>query len=61
MLAVLYLEHFGVSLERFREFWLWTHFAGGALLVAWLARLFPAAAIAAGMLVLRLFSPFAFL
>jgi hypothetical protein len=61
MLAVHYLEHFGVSLARFREFWLWTNFAGGAVLVFWLARLFPAAALAAGMLALRFFSPFHFL
>ncbi len=61
MLAVQYLEHFGVSLERFREFWLWMNFAGGALLVAWLAWLFPLAAVAAGLVTLRLFSPFAFL
>ena len=61
MLAVQYLEHFGVSLARFREFWLWTNFAGGAVLVCWLARLFPFAALAAGMLVLRFFSPFYFL
>jgi hypothetical protein len=26
MLAVRYLQHFGVSLERFREFWLWANF-----------------------------------
>ena len=61
MLSLLYLEHFGVSLERFREFWLWTNFVGGAVLVAWLAWLFPVLALVAGMLVLRFFSPFSFL
>jgi hypothetical protein len=61
MLSVQYLEHFGVSLARFREFWLWTNFAGGAVLVGWLAWLFPPAALAAGMLALRFFSPFYFL
>jgi hypothetical protein len=60
LLSVSYLEHFGVSLAQFREFWLWTNFAGGALLVCWLAWLFPIAALAAGMLWLRFFSPFAF-
>jgi len=60
MLSAQYLEHFGVSLARFREFWLWTNFAGGAVLVCWLAWLFPAAALAAGLLALRFFSPFVF-
>jgi hypothetical protein len=60
MFAVSYLEHFGVSLARFREFWLWTNFAGGAVLVCWLARLVPAAALAVGLLALRFFSPFHF-
>src|SRR5688572_6312515 len=55
MFAVSYLEHFGVSLASFREFWLWTNFAGGAVLVCWLARLVPAAALAVGLLALRFF------
>ena len=61
MFAVSYLRRFGVSLEGFREFWLWTNFAGGAVLVCWLARLFPSAALAAGLLALRFFSPFHFM
>lgn len=61
MLSLHYLEHFGVSLLSFREFWLWTHFVGGLVIVAWVARLVPALPLLAGLLVLRLFSPFHFL
>lgn len=61
MLSLHYLERFGVSLLRFREFWLWSHFVGGLVLVAWMARLVPALPLLAGLLVFRLFSPFHFL
>ncbi len=60
LLSIHYLERFGVSLASFREFWLWTNFAGGAVLVAWLARLFPLLPLLAGLFALRCFSPFGF-
>lgn len=60
MLSVRALEHFGVSLGTFRAFWLWGNFAGGLLLVAWMARLFPLPAVLVGLFALRFFSPFGF-
>jgi hypothetical protein len=61
MMSLHYLERFGVSLLNFREFWMWTNFAGGAVVVAWLARLFAPWPLLMGLLVLRFFSPFHFL
>ena len=60
LLSVRALEHFGVSLGNFRAFWLWGNFAGGLLLVAWMARLFPLPAVLVGLFALRFFSPFEF-
>ncbi len=60
LLSVRALEHFGVSLGTFRAFWLWGNFAGGLLLVAWMARLFPLPAVLVGLFALRFFSPFEF-
>jgi hypothetical protein len=60
LLSLLHLQHFGVSLLSFREFWLWTNLAGGLVLVAWLARLFGPLATAAGLVALRVLSPFYF-
>lgn len=60
LLSLLYLDHFGVSLLSFREFWLWTNLAGGLVLVAWMARLFGPLATAVGLVALRVLSPFYF-
>jgi hypothetical protein len=61
LLSFHYLERFGVSLLHFREFWLWTHFLGGLVIVAWMAALFPVLPLLAGLLVFRTLSPFHFL
>jgi hypothetical protein len=60
MLSLHYLENFGVSLFRFREFWLWTNFVGGLIVVAWMARLFPALPLFLGLIAFRFLSPFHF-
>jgi len=60
ILSLRYLENFGVSLLRFREFWLWTNFVGGLIVVGWMARLFPAVPLFLGLIAFRFLSPFHF-
>jgi hypothetical protein len=60
MLSLHYLENFGVSLLRFREFWLWMNFVGGLIVVGWMARLFPALPLFLGLIAFRFLSPFHF-
>lgn len=61
MLSLYFLERFGVSLLHFREFWMWSHFAGGLVIVVWMAAVFPPLALAVGLVVFRTLSPFQFL